>query len=219
MAKKMNKLAASRREEVFSENLCHRLGEWGAIYNDRFRGDWPDSLNASQTDAVEEMLSEANASIPLTLARFDAHYERVLADVAAWRDAAQQEITDNLAAVYGLPTDAASLYRASAVIRCGECAQMLFAADVMRHLHVCEATPVYWEDRNWGYDVPLHQVAKGLLHHAGLALDIRSENVHDVEGVLRCGCADMEVPTGFLELVRNFFYGIELHLFNYGILY
>jgi hypothetical protein len=207
MADKMEELAASRREEIFTEGLYTRFSEWLSIYKLRFfHGDWPDWLNAAQTDTALALLSEANPSIPLTLARFDAHAAQILADVAAWRDAAKQGIVDNLAAGYGLPADAGALYRASAVIRCGECAQVLFAADVMRHLHVCESEGVLWEERSWGYDVSLHQVARGLLHHAGLAFDIRVENVHDVEGVLWCGCRNMEVSTGFLELVRNFFH-------------
>jgi hypothetical protein len=202
----MDELAASRREEIFTEGLYDRFSEWLSIYKLRcLHGDWPDWLNAAQTDTVLAVLSEANASIPFTLARFDAHAEQILADVAAWRDTAKQGIVDNLAAVYGLPTDAASLYRASAVIRCLECAELLFAADVMRHLHVCEGEGVLWEERSWGYDVSLHQVARGLLHHAGVAFDIRSEHAHDMEGVLWCGCRNIEVPTGFLELVRIFF--------------
>ncbi|KAF8186715.1 hypothetical protein BJ912DRAFT_1111472 [Pholiota molesta] len=159
MADKMDELAASRREEIFTEGLYTRFSEWLSIYKLRcLHGDWPDWLNAAQTDTVLAVLSEANASIPFTLARFDAHAEQILADVAAWRDSAKQGIVDNLAAGYGLPADAGSLCRASA------------------------SEGVLWEERCWGYDVSLHQIARGLLHHAELAFDIRVENVHDVEG-------------------------------------
>ncbi|KAF8173650.1 hypothetical protein BJ912DRAFT_71641 [Pholiota molesta] len=204
MSYTMAELAAARREEVFRDNLTARIHEWVWVYDRRYScdGDWPDAANAGQADAVLELLSEANATIPFTDARFDAHSERILASVVAWSETAKQEIVDALAAGYGLPKDTA-LSRASAVIRCVECEELLFASRVIFHLQMCGAGRVLWDDRQWGYQTALHQIAKALLHHAGLACDVASEHVARLEGVLRCGCADMEAPRSFLELVAH----------------
>jgi hypothetical protein len=207
MSYTMAELAAARREEAFRDNLTARIHEWVWVYDRRYScdGDWPDAANAGQADAVLELLSEANATIPFTDARFDAHSERILASVVAWSETAKQEIVDALAAGYGLPKDTA-LSRASAVIRCVQCGEILFASRVIFHLQMCGAGRVLWDDRQWGYQTRLHQIATALLHHAGLAHDVGSEHVASLNGVLRCGCADMEAPRGFLELVRVLFY-------------
>ncbi|KAF8186727.1 hypothetical protein BJ912DRAFT_451311 [Pholiota molesta] len=122
MSYTMAELAAARREEAFRDNLTARIHEWVWVYDRRYScdGDWPDAANAGQADAVLELLSEANATIPFTDARFDAHSERILSSVVAWSETAKQEIVDALAAGYGLPKDTA-LSRASAVIRCVQC--------------------------------------------------------------------------------------------------
>lgn len=217
MSDKMDELAASRREEVFSENLYARFNEWVPIYTRRYSsGDWPDPLNAAQADTVLALLYEANASIPFTPDRFNAHSARISADITAWRDTVKQEIVDNLAEVYGMPRDTASLSRAAAVIHCSECAQVLFASNVMHHLQVCGSERVMWDERHWGYDAALHRIARSLLHHAGLACDVGREHVDWLEGVLRCGCTNMKAPRGFLALVREFCYGVGLPLLPVG---
>jgi hypothetical protein len=139
MAYRMRGLAASRRTQNIRESVLARLGEWLRVYACVYtRDDWPTAQNAAQTDVVTDLLSEADAGIPFTLARFNAHSARTGAEVEAWRDTAKGKVSRRLAEVYGVPKGAGSLCFASAVIRCGECARVLFAADVMNHLHVCE---------------------------------------------------------------------------------
>lgn len=209
----MGALAASRRAQVFKENILDRFKEWVRVYGLKCsHNDWPDPFNAAQTEAVLRLLSEAHGSIPFTIYRFDVNSQMILADIVAWREKAKLEIIDKLAEVYGMPRDTTSLYSASAVIRCGECKQFLFISDVMYHLHVCDSQRVAWGERKWGYDATLHQMARTLLHHAGLARDVSSEHVNELEGVLRCGCSHTGVPTGFLALVHEFLCGSGLPL-------
>jgi hypothetical protein len=211
----MGALAAARRADAFRERIVARFWEWARVYGAQYsRDEWPDPFNAAKTDTVIRLLAEADASIPFTIARFDAHSAQIRADLVAWRDKANQEIVDKLAAVYGLPRSAAtsSLDRASAVIRCVECAQLLFASGVMRHLHLCSRQRVLWAERSWDYDAGLHQIARALLHHAGLACDVSNEHVNELQGDLRCKCSRM----GFLALVCKFSTELD-YLSNRGI--
>lgn len=203
----MRGLAASRREQVLRERVLVRLREWIDVYGSRYiLDDWPTPLNAAQADIVMNLLSEADARIPFTISRFNANSERILADIVAWREKAKLEVVNQLAEVYDMPKDAASLYYASAVICCGECTQVLFASDVMNHLHLCENQSVLGTRRNWEYDATLHQMARTLLYHAGLLFDVNSKQVEELEGKLACsyGKPTTGAPMGFLELVRKF---------------
>ncbi|KAF8186745.1 hypothetical protein BJ912DRAFT_970602 [Pholiota molesta] len=206
MAARMGALAAARRADAVRERIVARFWEWARVYGAQYsRDEWPDPFNAAKTDTVIRLLAEADASVPFTIARFAAHSAQIRADLVAWRDKANQEIVDKLAAVYGLPRSAAtsSLDRASAVIHCVECAQLLFASGVMRHLHVCSRQRVLWAERRWDYDAGLHRIARALLHHAGLACDVSNEHVNDLQGDLRCKCSHM----GFLALVKHLWQG------------
>ncbi|KAF8173616.1 hypothetical protein BJ912DRAFT_931853 [Pholiota molesta] len=206
MAARLGALAAARRADAVRERIVARFWEWARVYGAQYsRDEWPDPFNAAKTDTVITLLAEADASIPFTIARFDAHSAQIRADLVAWRDKANQKIVDKLAAVYGLPRSAAtsSLDRASAVMRCVDCAQLLFASGVMRHLHLCSRQRVLWAERSWDYDAGLHQIARALLHHAGLACDVSTEHINELQGDLRCKCSRM----GFLALVKHLWQG------------
>ncbi|KAF8169540.1 hypothetical protein BJ912DRAFT_173036 [Pholiota molesta] len=129
MAYRMRGLAASRRAQNIKESVLARLREWLRVYASVYtRDDWATALNAAQTDVVTELLSEADAGIPFTRARFNAHAARISAEVETWRDTAKGKVGRRLAEVYGVPKGAGALHYASAVIRCGECERVLFAA-------------------------------------------------------------------------------------------